>query len=634
MISAPCRSFMQNKGSLYSSTLSAISTAYIALDAAESFREIVRPSSSVFTHTESNGTHFCTFKDIQEGFDALAQPDRSQLVEGIRKCNSIYHVRRCHHHCLVTQIEQDTYLANSLVFTYAKYGALYDSKAVFKLIIDRSVVTWTALISALVRHEAYLDALLLYRQMHQEGTTPNNVTFIALLGACMNREFLTEGKRLHACISKEQLSDVILGTSIITMYGRCRSLEDARALFSQLPNANIVTWNAIMTIYVELEQGKEAIFLIQRMHSAGLEPNDCTYINGLKACALLEDITLGRAIHVCVVAEGLISDIVVSNSLVNMYGKCGALDDALYIFSGMPKHDVITWNGIISSYVQQGYGAEGLELFRNMQQQGIKPERVTFINVVGACANITALDEGKWIHACLLNDALESDSQVGNALIHMYGQCGALKLARIVFYKVRPHNVVSWTAITSAFAQQGRAKEALHLFQEMQENHVKPDDVAYISVLSACSHAGLVEEGIWCFLSMWEYGLNPNIEHYVCMIDLFGRAGLLSEAEEFMCKMPRWHDGRLWAALLSSCTIHSDIYRGKNAAEQMITFGAGETASYVLLANLYAANVKRDSESPALVLSKMMSLSDEEGDSESMRILLDRMVAAYMGSYD
>eukprot|EP00250_Pteridium_aquilinum_P002969 c13255_g2_i1 orf=45-935(-) len=293
-----------------------------------------------------------------------------------------------------------------------------------------------------------------------------------------------------------------------------------------------------------------------------------------------------------------------------MYGKCGALDEALRVFMKMQEQDSVTWNGIITAYAQQGLGAEGLELFTNMRQQGVKPDRVTFIGVISACASIAALEEGKCIHACLLNDGLESDLQIGNALIHMYGRCGALGSARLVFDRIRPHNVVSWTAIIAAFSQQGHAKAVLQLFKEMQKECVKPDEITYITVLSACSHAGLVEEGRSCFVTMEEYGLTPNIEHYVCMIDLLGRAGLLSEAEEFIRKMPRWHDGRLWAALLSSCTIHSDALRGKHAAEQMINLGPRETAPYVLLANLYAANVTKDDQEERLrtVMDKMVEV--------------------------
>lgn len=554
-------------------------------------------------------------RDIQDGLDALGHSDRNLLADGLQKCTSLTHVKHFHH-CIMSVHGQDAYFANLLISMYARYGALQDLRAVFDQLHGRNVVTWTSIITALAKHGLGKDAFLLYRRMQEEGTPPNNVTFIGLLGACASRDTLIEGKRIHACIGKDQLFDVILSTAVVTMYGRCGSVEDARAIFDQLPDANISSWNAMITMYVNHEHSKEALSLFQRMQSEGLDPNDCTYINSLRACALLEDIVQGRAIHSCVVEDGLISDVVVSNALLNMYGKCGASDEALFLFMNMEERDLIAWNGLITAYVQQGLGAEGLELFKKMQQQGLKADKVTFLGVIGACASITALEEGKCIHVCLLNDGLQSDLQIGNALIHMYGRCGALGSARSVFDKVRPHNVISWTAIIAAFSQQGHAKAALQLFKEMQKERVKPDEVTYIVVLTACSHAGLVEEGRSCFVSMEkEHGLTPNIEHYVCMIDLLGRAGLLSEAEEFIRKMPRWHDGRLWAALLSSCTIHSDTSRGKGAAEQMINLGPTETAPYVLLANLYAANVAKDCQKRMrTVMDKIVAVSKELSD--------------------
>lgn len=549
-------------------------------------------------------------KDLQDGLDALGQSNRLQIAYGLQKCTSLAHVKRFHYHIMSVELGQDTYLANLLLSMYAKYGALKDSRAVFDKMLDRSVVTWTAIITAHARRGHGKDALFLYKRMQQEGTPPNNVTFISLCGACASQETLIDGKRIHACLDKDQLSDVVVGTALVTMYGRCGSVKNARAIFDRLPNGNIVSWNAMITVYADHEQGKEALRLFHQMQLEGLKPNDCTYINSLKACSILTDIAQGRAIHSCVVEHGLLSDVVVGNALLNMYGKCGAPDEARCIFLKMQEHDLVTWNGIITAYAQQGLGAEGLELFRNMQQQGVKPDMVTFISVVSACASLAALEEGKCIHACLLNDGLESDVQVGNALIHMYGRCGALGSARSVFDKVRPHNVISWTAIIAAFSQQGHAKAALQLFREMQQERVKPDEITYITLLSACSHAGLVEEGRSCFVSMEkDYGLTARVEHYVCMIDLLGRAGMLAEAEEFIRKMPFWPDGRLWSALLASCKIHSDTFRGKHAADQMINLGPKDTTPYVLLGNLYAANGRRDDlERIRTVMDKMVEL--------------------------
>jgi pentatricopeptide repeat protein len=325
---------------------------------------------------------------------------------------------------------------------------------------------------------------------------------------------------------------------------------------------------------------------------------------------MLEDVVQGRAIHARVVEDGLISDLIVANAILNMYGKCRMPGEAQCVFNTMEEHDLVAWNGLITAYAQHGFGAQGLDVFRHMRQRGVKPDTVTFIGIIGACASLAALEEGRWIHASLLAIGLESDVQVGNALIHMYGKCGALGSARSVFDKIRPRNVISWTAIIAAFSQQGHAKIALQLYKEMQEERIKPDEVTYIPLLSACSHAGLVEEGRSCFAAMEkEYRLAPRAEHYVCMIDLFGRAGMLAEAEEFIGKMPHWPDERLWSALLGSCRIHSDASRGRQAAEQMIRLVPKDTSPYVLLSNLYVANsMKNDSERIHAVIDKMVEL--------------------------
>ena len=548
--------------------------------------------------------------DLQDGFYSLLEHDHLQIGKCLQKCSSLTQVRHYDHYILNFDLGQATHLSNVLISIYAKYCSFKDSITVFNKVLNRNVITWTAIITAYARKGQGKEAFVLYKRMQEEGVSPNNVTYISLLGACTTKESLVEGKKIHSRMHDDQLADVIVGTALVTMYGRCGLVKDARAVFDRLPNGNIVSWNAMITVYVDHEQGREAISLFQLMQTLGLNANDCTYINSLRACAILEDVAQGRAIHTGIVEDGLTSDLVVANAIINMYGKCRMPAEAQCVFNQMKEHDLVTWNGIITAYAQQGLGAQGLDTFRNMQQQGVKPDTVTFIGAISACASLAALEEGKWIHASLLTDGLESDVQIGNALIHMYGKCGALGSARSVFDKIRPRNVISWTAILAAFSQQGHAKVALQLYKEMQEEHIKPDEVTYIILLSACSHAGLVEEGRSCFVSMEkDYHLTPRVEHYVCMIDLFGRAGMLADAEQFIRKMPCWPDERLWSALLASCRIHSDTFRGKHAAEQMINLVPKDTSPYVLLSNLYAVNSrKNDSERIHAVIDKMVKV--------------------------
>lgn len=510
-------------------------------------------------------------------------------------------------------LAQVTFLANLLITLYAKYGALHDAHAVFDKIDRRTVVTWTGIVTVYAKRGHGDDALKLYRRMHEEGEGPNKVTFISILGAFASQSALFEGKKIHACIAEGSFqSDVVVGTALVNMYGKCGAINDARVSFDKMLERNLITWNAMISMYAHHEQGKEALHLFQQMQTQGIQPDEVTFINVLSACASVGEVTAGRIIHSWIVDSGFQSGLTVANALVNMYGKCGVVEEARSVFDKMQPRDWVSWNAIITAYAQQGNGKDALELFKHMQDEGIKPDKVTFTSILGACASLAALVEGKLFHACLLDDGLDADVTIGNALVSMYGRCGALDDAYSVFYKVHPYSFVSWTAIIAAYAQQGHAREALELFREMQQEGVKPDEVTFISLLSACSHAGLLQEGQSCFASMEkDYGLLPKVEHCMCMIDLLGRAGLLDEAEELICRMPSQAKALLWSALLAACRIHGDTERGMRAAKHTFDLDPQDVAPYVLLSNIHAVKGRWVDAESITLLEEMLQISQQ-----------------------
>jgi pentatricopeptide repeat protein len=244
---------------------------------------------------------------------------------------------------------------------------------------------------------------------------------------------------------------------------------------------------------------------------------------------------------------------------------------------------------MIAAYAQNGQGEEALQLFRQMQLAGVKPNLKTFTSVLPACANLAALEQGKEIHKEIIRNRFKSDVFVGSALVDMYAKCGSLEHAQDEFYKICHPNVVSWNAMIAGYAMHGHGKEALQLFEQMQYSGTNPDSVTFISVLSACCHAGLVKEGCHYFDSMNQYyHITPTREHYGCMIDLLGRAGRLYEAQDLISKMPIKPDASMWGCLLAACRTHNNIKLGKYVAGCILELDPENTTPYVLLSNMYA----------------------------------------------
>lgn len=234
-----------------------------------------------------------------------------------------------------------------------------------------------------------------------------------------------------------------------------------------------------------------------------------------------------------------------------------------------------------------------MELFHEMQLAGATPNEFTLTAVLAACANLVALDQGRWIHIYISKARINMNDRLLAGLIDMYAKCGEIESAWKLFSDESnlKRTARPWNAMLSGFAIHGRSDEAIELFERMKKTNVLPDKVTFVSLLNACSHGRLVEQGRLYFNSMRSvHGIDPEIEHYGCMVDLLGRAGLLKEAEEIISTMPMAPDTIIWGALLGACRIHGDIEMGKRIGKTINELEPKHVGCHVLLANIYSGS--------------------------------------------
>eukprot|EP01018_Ginkgo_biloba_P034075 Gb_04450 [translate_table: standard] len=431
-----------------------------------------------------------------------------------------------------------------------------------------------------------------YATNHPGISTDSNAnthnSLLQALQACTDVKALN---KLHAYMLVTGFDqNIYLATKLVSMYAMCGSLENARLVFDQIHKPNIFLWNAMIRAYAWGGFCEEALTLFYQMQQAGIHPDKFTFPFVLKACANLSALQQSKQIHGQIVRSSLLSDLYVGNALVGVYAKCGMMENAHQLFDKMPQRDVVSWTAMIAGYAQNGHPSEALMFFHQMQRAGVKPNRVTILSVLPACADLASLQQGKDIHDYILKNEFESDVSVGTALINMYAKCGSIEMARQLFDNMSKRDVISWSAMIAAYGMHGHGEDALKLFSQMQQSGMKPNRITFVSVLSACSHAGLVDEGWQYFNSMsQDYCITPMVEHYTCMVDLLGRAGHLEEAQEFIKKMPLEPDVGVWGALLSACRIHCNIDLGEHVAKHLLDLDPKNAGYCVLLSNIYAA---------------------------------------------
>jgi pentatricopeptide repeat protein len=172
------------------------------------------------------------------------------------------------------------------------------------------------------------------------------------------------------------------------------------------------------------------------MQLEGVQPASVTFLGVLNACASVIALEESMCVHHHIVQIGLESDVFEGTSLVDMYAKCGSIEDAWRVFNKMPSQGAVPWTAMILGHMKCGQGQKALEVFWQMQQEGVKPNSVTFVGVLNTCASVAALEEGRCVQQQIIESGLESDVIVGNNLVDMYAKCGSLEDAYRVFNKM------------------------------------------------------------------------------------------------------------------------------------------------------------------------------------------------------
>ncbi|CAA6659872.1 unnamed protein product [Spirodela intermedia] len=418
----------------------------------------------------------------------------------------------------------------------------------------------------------------------------------------VGRRSLRHGRQIHACFVKHGLvQSCSLWNALLDLYCKCGLLGDAQELFEGMSHRDHVTWSTMLAAHAQSDHPRRALSLLPAMLLAdGVEPDGFIFSALVKACARMAALRRGRQLHGRFAASLFAGDDVVKSALVDMYSKCGAVEDARKVFEtiGMrnpacwtamvggyaadgrhedavglfrriPRRSLLSWTALISGFVQSGADAGAVELFVEMRKEGV------------AVDDSFALAAGRRRRQ---HGGAGRSAYVGNALVDMYAKCSSIASARSAFESLSVRDVFSWTTMIVGEAQHGGAAAALVLFESMVTAGVEPNEVTFVGVIHACSHGGLVEQGRRFFRSMVEdHGIRPSLQHYTCLLDLLSRAGLLAEAESIITTMPLAPDEATWCSL------------SIRVADHLLGLKPEDSSTYVLLSNTYAAAGRWDS---------------------------------------
>lgn len=350
----------------------------------------------------------------------------------------------------------------------------------------------------------------------------------------------------------------------------------------------LVAYNAAISRCARAGLYTRALALFGEMRARGLRADEYTLPPLLNSAALLR--SPPSTLHALLLRSGLGAHLHVGNALVDAYAKLSLPAAARRVFDEMPARDVVTWTSLVTGLARAGAHAAAVRVYQHMVSAGVDPDHFAVAAALSSCAGATAVELGRSVHASAVRRGLvEGFLSVGNSLVSMYAKTGSLRDARAAFDAMPSRCAVTWTAMLVGYAQNGRGRRALRVYEDMVRAGCRPDYVTFVGVLFACSHAGLVDAGRRHFRSMLhEYNIAPGPDHYACMVDLLGRAGRLDEAMDMLNSSTAELDATVWKSLLGACRVHGNAELGERAAEMVWRMDPTDAVPYVMLSNLYS----------------------------------------------
>ncbi|CAL9014419.1 unnamed protein product, partial [Prunus brigantina] len=510
----------------------------------------------------------------------------------------------------------DIFHANSLINLYAKCDRITTARHLFECMPKRNVVSWTALMAGYLHKGLALEVLALFKTMvYVDNLCPNEFVFATVLSSCSGSGRVEEGKQCHGYVLKSGLlSYQYVKNALVHMYSSCSEVEAAMWVLNTVPGDDILSYNSVVNGLLEHGHVKEAMDILDMMIGQCKAWDNVTYITIFGVCAHLKDLRLGLQVHSQMLKTDIDCDVFLSSAMIDMYGKCGKVLNALKVFDGLQTRNIVSWTAIMAAYFQNGYFEEALGLLSQMEFEDILPNEYTFAVLLNSCAGLSALRHGDLLHASVEKSGFKDHAIVGNALVNMYSKCGNIQAANDVFLDMTSRDAVTWNAMISGFSHHGLGKEALNVFQDMLEAGERPNNITFVGVLSACAHLGLVQEGFYYLNQlMKQIGIEPGLEHHTCIVGLLSRAGQLDQAEKYMRTMPVKWDIVAWRSLLNACHVHKSYGLGKRVAEVVVQMDPNDVGTYTLLSNMYAKAKRWDGVVQIRKLMREKNIKKEPG---------------------
>ena len=362
---------------------------------------------------------------------------------------------------------------------------------------------------------------------------------------------------------------------IVPMFVECGSVFSAEHAIFRSMDCNEYSWTSLIQGFIECGQLQHALSLYDKMQQDQIHPSKYTYMILLKAFGRQRCLERSLQLHTEIVTRGLETETFVGNSLVRMYSRYSALQEARKVFDTLENRNWFSWCALIAGYAQHGHGEKALEYFDKMQHEGLSPNEVTLLCSLKACSSIGAIDKGIEMHTQIVREGLhEKYSSIANALVDMYAKCGLLCEAQHVLQGLSSRDTISWSALITGYAQEGHGHEALNCFEGMQNEGLSPNAITFICLLKACGSIGAIDKGkqIHAEIKMKGLLLKKDVALGTALVDMYAKCGALAQAQQVLEELPI-RNTLSWSALIAGYAQQGQGYEALKCFHRMQSDG-------------------------------------------------------------
>lgn len=344
-------------------------------------------------------------------------------------------------------------ITTALIDMYSKCGNSASSGRLFNGLTEKNIVSWTAMIAGYFRCNKLEKGKKLFYKMLEERIFPNEITVLSLFVECGSVRALELGKWLHSYILRIGfVMSLPLATALVNMYGKCGDIRNARAVFDAWENKHVMIWRAMISAYAQANCTNEACNLFAEMRDKGMRPNQVTMISLISLCTEVGALDLGKCIHLYINQQRMDVNLIIKTALVDMYAKCGDISVAYRLFSEAKERDICMWNAMMTGFSMHGCGKEALELFQEMERQGVEPNEITFIGVFHGCSHVGLVAEGKELFEKMVcRFGLVPKIEHYGCMVDLLGRAGQLDEAHELIKSMPMQaNTIVWGALLAA----------------------------------------------------------------------------------------------------------------------------------------------------------------------------------------